>query len=423
MRDIIGSNNLTDFERGLNRWVDDSKRMEMEKREEAKDRILQAWRENSTSLRLDNLNLKSIPDEIFSLTQLTDLHLENNYFGAPSDINNISNLSNLKVLNLSNIRFGFFPSKIFDLHNLEELYCSNINISQLPYGISNLSKLKVLDLSHNILTEFSHGVDQLRQLEELRLNNNYIGFHGHELPPIGSLTELRVLHLDNNELKSLPPSMDKLIDLEKISLLGNGLPNGGNYISNNKELMDYLDTPLVRERKAKKLLEMVQTVALATDTGRRIPDELLAYALSYALPAEVDAGKFSESIKKYREIYTDLQEAAETLLDRINISQMVDKPYSEEVIKQIETNREKLTERQKSILSDEDFIPWFGDYLSKEIQKRDGNRLLTQVPDGGWGESKEQSPEHSEKNPNQSVQPRQLSQPSNERDDKFTPTR
>lgn len=87
-------------------------------------------------LKLNNNNLKTLPNSIGELYSLEELYLGANF--NESIINtNISKLSNLK-----------------------ELYLSQNRISKIPLEYRNLTKLKILDLSENRIEK-----DNLKKLK------------------------------------------------------------------------------------------------------------------------------------------------------------------------------------------------------------------------------------------------------------------
>lgn len=79
------------------------------------------------TLYLSNQQLKSIPDEIGILINLT-------------------------ILNLSDNQLKSIPKEIGNLINLTILNLSNNQLTNIPEDIGNLTKLEILDLSENQLT-------------------------------------------------------------------------------------------------------------------------------------------------------------------------------------------------------------------------------------------------------------------------------
>ena len=135
---------------------------------------------NVRILSLKNTNLKTIPTEIYGLTNLESLNLEkNNLSKVDSDI---KKLTKLKRLVLSNNIFEVFPSELTKLKNLTHL-----------------------DLSYNGLVTVDNSVKDLRKLKVLLLNDNSIN----SIAPLNNLTKLKTLNLNNNLLVKLP-NLDSL---------------------------------------------------------------------------------------------------------------------------------------------------------------------------------------------------------------------
>lgn len=103
---------------------------------------------NAKNLNLSGQNLKSIPEYVFSMTQLENLDLSNNELtGAPQS--QIGNLTNLKTLNLKNNNLTVLPAELGRLSSLVSLDVSDNRLTGLPLEIGDLNNLKNLDVSGN----------------------------------------------------------------------------------------------------------------------------------------------------------------------------------------------------------------------------------------------------------------------------------
>lgn len=91
-------------------------------------------------INLDGWGLKSIPEEIFELTNLKSLSLEFNELTEIPDV--ISNLSSLKYLYLDYNLLDALPESIRLLSSLKGLSIIHNDISDLPESIANLKHLK-----------------------------------------------------------------------------------------------------------------------------------------------------------------------------------------------------------------------------------------------------------------------------------------
>ena len=120
------------------------------------------------------------------------------------------NLSGQNI-DLENQNFGVFK-------NLEYLNLKDDHLKTIPKSISQLSKLKVLDLSGNDFVELYDDFYKLKNLEELYLNNEKNINMPKTLSLLGKLPNLKSLHLENDNLNSLPVEINGLENLEFLYL-------------------------------------------------------------------------------------------------------------------------------------------------------------------------------------------------------------
>ncbi len=102
----------------------------------------------SNSLDLSNKNLTSIPNYVFSQTNLEELNVSGNSIGGAFQ-GEMRHLQNLRILDASNNALTGVPAEVGQLQNLEVLDLSNNKLTGLPYELGNLKKLKVLNISGN----------------------------------------------------------------------------------------------------------------------------------------------------------------------------------------------------------------------------------------------------------------------------------
>lgn len=171
-----------------------------------------------TNLRLINLQIKEIPENICNLTSLESLDVSNNeIFELP----NLINLKNLKGLTLGKNKFSIFPKVIFNLVNLRQLNLNTNCIELIPSDIAYLKNLTVLDVSFNHLSALPTEVFELKKLIILEANHNSINF----IPEVTkSNAMLEFLNFSNNRIEKLPDSLLKLESLFMFDIEDNSLP-------------------------------------------------------------------------------------------------------------------------------------------------------------------------------------------------------
>ncbi len=190
-------------------------------------------------LGLSGLALTQLPPELWQLTNLQELYLENNQLSQlPPEIGQLTNLqtlvihhnqlsqlplelgqlTNLQRLDLDNNQLSQLPAEIGQLSNLQKLYLDNNQLSQLPAEIGQLTTLHTLYLNNNQLSQLPPELWQLCHLKELYLDENQLS----QLPAeVGQLTGLQELSFTNNQLSLLPPELWQLTNLQKLWLDNN----------------------------------------------------------------------------------------------------------------------------------------------------------------------------------------------------------
>jgi Leucine-rich repeat (LRR) protein len=140
-------------------------------------------------------SLEGIPPEIWSLSNLEELHFRHNLFPTiPNEIGCLSNLQVLKLVGCNIIRslppgirqlinlvhihiyscgeFRTIPQEIGRLKNLEKLHIASCdNVMALPDEIGSLTKLRVLMLSLRDLFSIPATIGSLKNLSHLRIDN------------------------------------------------------------------------------------------------------------------------------------------------------------------------------------------------------------------------------------------------------------
>jgi len=104
--------------------------------------------DNNVSLDLSNQGLTSIPNSVFSRTNLQELNVSHNSLTGAIQ-SQIGQLKNLKVLNASYNKMTGVPAEIGQLKNLQVLDLSYNQLTGLPNELGNLQNLKTLNLTGN----------------------------------------------------------------------------------------------------------------------------------------------------------------------------------------------------------------------------------------------------------------------------------
>ncbi|XP_028244897.1 probable LRR receptor-like serine/threonine-protein kinase At1g56130 isoform X1 [Glycine soja] len=203
--------------------------------------------DNRTTCRITALKVYAmsvvgtIPEELWTLTYLTNLNLGQNYLTGslpPSienltrlqylslGINNISgelpkelgNLTELKLLAFGSNKFrGSLPSELGKLTNLEEIHFDSLGISgPIPSTFANLRNLKQVWASDTELTgKIPDFIGNWSKLQSLRFQgNSFNGSIPSSFSNLSSLTELRITGLSNGS-----SSLEFLRNMKSLTIL------------------------------------------------------------------------------------------------------------------------------------------------------------------------------------------------------------
>ncbi|MCL7035698.1 hypothetical protein MKW94_012043 [Papaver nudicaule] len=173
-----------------------------------------------------NLLSGSLPDELFSLRNLSHLLLQENMFsGNLSD--RVSNLSNLVQLDVSSNRLsGNLPDAFHNLRKLQQFSAhSNLFANHLPTSLSNCPTLEKLNLRNNSLDgSIDLNCTAMVKLSSLDLGTNR--FHGPLPASLGSCRELTAMNLARNVFNSqVPESFKNLHLLSYLSISNSSVHN------------------------------------------------------------------------------------------------------------------------------------------------------------------------------------------------------
>jgi len=160
------------------------------------------------------------------------------YSNENVDFTSFPYLSKLEKLYLRNRKLKNIPGELFKLSNLEILYIDQNEIETIPPSISNLTKLRELYLFNNKIKILPDEMFKLPNLEIIDLSSNEI----EAIPPsISSSTKLKELYIGNNKIKSISDELYKLPNLveleidENLSLTNETLTQTNNNLNQKDE--------------------------------------------------------------------------------------------------------------------------------------------------------------------------------------------
>ncbi len=188
---------------------------------------------NLTTIDLSWNEIKAIPNTITQLLNLTTLDLSINQITVIPD--EIANLVNLTCLSLDSNQITAIPDAIANLVNLTDLYLHSNQIMVIPDAIANLANLRRLSLHSNQITEIPDAIANLVNLTDLYLDSNKII----AIPDIiANLANLTKLFLFNNQITTIPDAIANLANLTKLYLSDNQITAIPNAIANLASLTE-----------------------------------------------------------------------------------------------------------------------------------------------------------------------------------------
>lgn len=164
-------------------------------------------------LRLYDLDLKKIPDDIFNLIQLSELQIINcNLDYIPKSIKKLKNLTNLNLVknNLSTL-----PDEIKYLKKLKNIHLTSNKFEAFPEVLYSLISLKHICIDTSIPIYISEKIENLINLLDFKVNN--LTAIPKEIKNLVNLTEFR---LPENNLGNFPNGISNLVSVEKLFILG-----------------------------------------------------------------------------------------------------------------------------------------------------------------------------------------------------------
>jgi Leucine-rich repeat (LRR) protein len=144
-------------------------------------------------------SLNNIPTELEHLTNLREFILSGIKFPLK-----MKNWTKVEVLVLGELNIETIPSEVWVMTKLRHLSLSYNKLSFIPSELYCLSNLISLDLSSNQIKHISNQINKLTQLQYLNLSYNQLT----ELPvDISSFLHLSGLWIGSNKLKQFPSQL------------------------------------------------------------------------------------------------------------------------------------------------------------------------------------------------------------------------
>ena len=147
-----------------------------------------------TNIDLSNTNICSIPEWVYSQTNLIELIIDNNMITTLSECY-INRLAKLEILSASNNMLSEIPVH----NNIKYLYLDSNKIKCITDNIANLYNICILQLSNNIIEG--------------------------NIDIITCLPTLQILYLDNNKITNIPNKIDNMINMKELYLHNNNIIN------------------------------------------------------------------------------------------------------------------------------------------------------------------------------------------------------
>lgn len=221
-------------------------------------KVLLPKKESITKLKINSLNLKELPEELFLFTNLEALDISDNPFiDLEKLIEDINKFHKLELLAMNHCGIKKLPDNIHLLRDLKGL-ALNQNVSLFEArSIGQLKNLRYLDLSANKkLKDLPETIGNLKCLEQIVLGGSGFIRLREELAQcinlkeitanackikslpsdIGNLKKLIKLNLGANRIEIIPESIGELKQLKNLSLGTNEIFDLPESISNLNKL-------------------------------------------------------------------------------------------------------------------------------------------------------------------------------------------
>ena len=148
----------------------------------------------------------------------------------------LTRMTQLSYLDISDPDLKTIPQQLFTLVHLETLNIK-AGITEIPMQIGQLKKLTSLGLSENKLRWLPESLGELSQLKSLGLNQNQLD---HLPKSLAKLNKLEFLLLSTNQLVEIPPWIGSLTALKRLYITANPIQAVANEIDSCKLLTDLI---------------------------------------------------------------------------------------------------------------------------------------------------------------------------------------
>ncbi|MBD2636609.1 leucine-rich repeat domain-containing protein [Limnothrix sp. FACHB-881] len=345
--------------------------------EVAQQRIAAALTEGETALDLSELGLTELPIELFSLTHLEELWLDNNQLTSIPEA--IAQLQNLQQLWLDNNQLTSIPKAIAQLQNLQQLYLHNNQLTSIPEAIAQLQNLQTLVLTNNQLTTIPEAITQLQNLQQLWLDNNQLT----SIPEaIAQLQNLQTLWLDNNQLTSIPESIAQLQNLQILSLRDNQITSIPEVIAQlqNLQTLNLSNNQITSIPESIAQLQSLQILWIGNNQLTKIPESISQ------LQSLQQLWLFSNQLASISRSITQLQNLEILVLSGNRLTSVTDSITQLQNLKMLVLSNNQLTKVTDSIAQLKNLqILWLSDNQLTNIPEwLDQLPKLQEEPSENW---------------------------------------
>ncbi|KAK6167234.1 hypothetical protein SNE40_021316 [Patella caerulea] len=199
---------------------------------------------------LSKNRLQEFPQEICEYSSIEKINCYHNCIKSIPET--IIHLQQLTHLNLSRNQLTVLPSYIGGLISLEVLIAANNKLVSLPEEIGMLEKLMELDVSCNEISHLPLQLGDLSSLRSLNVRRNFLV----ELPLEISRLNLRKVDFSSNRIEKIPSVFRKIDTLEEIILDNNPLISPAAHIctKGRQHIMKFLQIMAIKEDRKRGIL-------------------------------------------------------------------------------------------------------------------------------------------------------------------------